>query len=233
MPVDDRLAFLRTVPMFAGMEPAELARLARDLKRRSFASGQAVFYQGDPGTAAYIIESGRVRIYVHAPEGQEVSVVLYGPGDLFGEMALLDRRPRSATAAAMEDTVLLVLGADDLYRHLHQSHQLALNLMLTLSTRLRETNEAVQSLASLDVNRRLIKKLLDLAARQGAPLGEGIRIRGRLTQQALASMIGTSRESANRALRALERKGLVDAVRGRIVLLKPRELARLIDDQET
>lgn len=233
MPASDRLAFLRTVPMFAGMEPAELVRLARDLKRRSFAGGQAVFYQGDPGTAAYIIESGRVRIYVHAPEGQEVSVVLYGPGDLFGEMALLDRRPRSATAAAMEDTVLLVLGADDLYQHLRQSHQLALNLMLTLSTRLRETNEAVRSLASLDVNRRLIKKLLDLAARQGAPLGEGIRIRGRLTQQALASMIGTSRESANRALRALERKGLVDAVRGRIVLLKPRELERLIDDQET
>jgi CRP/FNR family cyclic AMP-dependent transcriptional regulator len=228
---EDRLTFLQTLPMFAEMDESELSQLAADLKRRSFATGQAVFYQGDPGTAAYIIESGRVRIYVHAPDGQELSVVLCGPGDMFGEMSLLDSRPRSATATAMEDAVLLVLYGDDFYRHLHQSHQLALNLMLTLSTRLREANENVQSLASLDVNRRLIKRLLSLARRQGTVMEEGVRIRGRLTQQALASLISTSRESANRALRALERKGLIDVRHGRIVLLKPEELERLVADE--
>lgn len=232
MPGDNRWNFVRSIPLFAEMDDAELVQIANALKRRSFAAGQTIFFQGDPGNAAYIIESGRVRIYVHGEEGQEVSVVLYGPGDLFGEMALLDRGPRSATATAMEDLMLLALSADDFHRHLRQSHQLALNLMLTLSTRLRETTETIESLATLDVNRRLIKKLLYLARRQGTPTENGIRIRGRLTQQALASLIGTSRESTNRALRALMRKGLIDMRHGRIIILKPQELGRLIVGEE-
>jgi CRP-like cAMP-binding protein len=191
-----------------------------------------VFYQGDAGNTVYVVESGWVRIYVHAADGQEVSVMRCGRGDYFGEMALLDGRPRSATATAMEDTVLLLLSANDFYRHLHHSHQLALNLMLALSTRLREANQAVQSLASLDVNRRVILKLLYLAGRQGTPAEGGIRIRGRLTQQMLASLIGASRESTNRALRALERKGLIDVRHGRITLLKPEEMEALVAEEE-
>jgi CRP/FNR family cyclic AMP-dependent transcriptional regulator len=233
MSTGHRQDFLRDVPLFNGLDDAELAQLAADLKRRYFAADQSVFYQGDPGSAVYIIVSGRVRIYVHGEEGQEVSVVIYGPGDLFGEMALLDRQPRSATAVAMEDTVLLALSDDDFYRHLRQSHQLALNLMLTLSTRLRDTTEAVESLATLDVNRRLIKRLLYLAERHGTVTEEGIRIRGRLTQQALASLISTSRESTNRALRALACKGLIDVRHGRITLLKPQELERLVAGEDS
>ena len=167
MLADERLEFLRNVPMFAGMDEAELEGLGADLKRRSFAAGRALFYQGDPGSAVYLVRSGRVRIYVHTPDGQEVSVVLCNPGDLFGEMSLLDGRPRSASAVAMEDSELLVMSGQDFVRHVHDSHQLALNVMLTLSARLRDTTEAVKSLASLDVNRRVVKKLLFLARRQG------------------------------------------------------------------
>ncbi len=231
VPLDERWHFIQ-VPLFAGMEDAELERLVGDLKRRSFAADQTIFYQGDPGNVAYIIESGQVRIYLHGEEGQEVSVIIYGPGDIFGEMSLLDRQPRSATAIAMEDTVLLAISADDFYRHLRQSHQLALNLMLALSTRLRETTESVESLATLDVNRRLIKKLLQLAQRQGVPDKDGIRIRGRLPQQSLASLIGASRESANRALRALTRQGMVQVRNGRIVIRKLYELERLIAGED-
>jgi CRP/FNR family cyclic AMP-dependent transcriptional regulator len=231
MSAGDRLAFLRTVPMFSGMDDVELVALARDLNRRSYASGESIFFQGDPGESVYVIESGRVRIYVHAEDGQEVSVVLYGPGDMFGEMSLLDGRPRSATATAMDDVVLLVLSAERFDRHLRDSHQLALNVMLTLSTRLRETTEAIRSLSSMDVNRRVVQKLLSLAGRQGVPVGQGIRIRGRLTQQALASLISASRESTNRALRALSRKGLIDMRNGQIVLLEPEELANLVTEK--
>jgi len=233
MPATDCLRFLRTVPMFAEMDDVELARLARDLRRRSFAAGRTLFFQGDPGGSIYIVESGTVRIYVHAEEGQEVSVVLYGPGDLFGEMSLLDGQPRSATAEIMEDSVLLAMSGDDFYRHLHTSHQLALNVMLTLSTRLRETTEAVKSLASLDVTRRIAKKLLSLALRQGVQTEAGIRITSRLTQGALASLISASRESTNRALRALQRKGLIDMQGRQITLLKPNELSNLVGSDET
>ena len=228
MLADDRQRFLRNVPLFAEMDDDELQSLSDDLKRRSFVADQTIFFQGDPGRAVYVIESGRVRIYVHGKDGHEISMIIYGPGDLFGEMSLIDQKPRSATATAMEDSMLLVMHADDFYRHLRQSHQLALNLMMALSTRLRKTTEAVESLATLDVTRRLIKKLLQLAERQGVHVDEGIRLRASLTQQTLASLISASRESVNRALRALARKELIRVHGGCIVLLKPQELERLI-----
>ena len=233
MPADDLLTFLRAVPMFAGMDDAELVSLKQDLRQRAYASGETLFYQGDSGKAVYIVESGTVRIYVHAEDGQEVSVVLYGRGDLFGEMSMLDQMPRSATAQAMEDAVLWVMRGEDFYRHLHTSHQLALNVMLTLSTRLRETNEAIKSLASLDVTRRIAKKLLSLAVRRGVKTDQGLRITSRLTQGALASLISASRESTNRALKALQRKGLIDMQDGHIILLQVDELSSLVGNEET
>jgi CRP/FNR family transcriptional regulator len=233
MPADDRLTFLRAVPIFAEMDDAELASLAEDTVRRSYAAGETLFYQGDPGKAVYIVESGTVRIYVHAEDGQEVSIGICGRGDLFGEMSLLDQMPRSGSAEVTEDTVLWVMSGEDFDRHLHTSHQLALNVMLTLSTRLRETNESVKSLASLDVTRRIAKKLLSLALRQGAQTDQGLQIKSRLTQGALASLISASRESTNRALKALQRKGLIDMQDGHIILLKIDELSSLVGSDET
>lgn len=224
---DERLDSLRSIPLFAEMDDNELQRLATDLRRHRFAAGQTVFFQGDPGDALYIIQAGLVRIYVLAEDGQEVSMILCGPGDFFGEMALLDKRPRSASAVAMEDSVLLVLSDAHFYYHLRENYQLALNLMSTLSTRVRETTQAVQLLSSLDVSQRLIKKLLSLAQRQGTTTEEGVRIRGRLTQTELASLISATRESTNRALRALVRRGLVEVRHGRIILLQPQELEHL------
>ncbi len=231
MPGPDRYALLRRVPLFAELEESELVRLARDLHRCSYAAGQTIFFQGDPGDALYLIETGRVRIYVQTEEGQEVSMTFYGPGDILGELALLDREPRSATAMAVEDSVLLAMSSADLARHLRASYQLALNLMLILSRKLRQTTGAVTSMASLDVNRRTVQKLLQLAEQEGQVTPEGISVRSRLTQGELASLIGASRESVNRALRALVRKGLVSISGSQIILLKPQELARLVEGE--
>ena len=232
MDPQDRLRFLHSVPMFAEMDDNELLRLSGDLWRRALLAGETLFYQGDPGNAVYVIESGTVRIYVHAEEGQEVSVVLCGPGDLIGEMSLLDQLPRSATAVATEDAVLRVMSDEDFCLHLRTSSQLALNVMLTLSTRLRETNEAIKSLASLDVTRRIAKRLLSLSVRRGVQTEAGILIDSRLTQGALASLISASRESTNRALRALQRKGLIDWRDGHVIVLQPGELSNLVGGDE-
>ena len=233
MPADNRVEFLRSVPMFSEMDDAELAELARDLKPRAYSAGEPVFFQGDSGNAVYIVESGTVRIYVHAEDGQEISVILYSAGDLFGEMSLLDQMPRSASAVAMENSCLWIMTGEDFDRHLRTSHQLALNVMLTLSTRLRETNEAVKSLASLDVTRRIAKKLLSLGMRQGVQTDAGVLIKSRITQGDLASLISASRESTNRAMRALQRKGLIDMRDGHIILLKLGELSQLVGPDET
>lgn len=230
----EMINFLRRVPLFAEMDDEELLNLSRDLHRHAFKAGETIFFQGDPGNSVYLIASGAVRIYVLGEDGQEVSVMIYGPGDLFGEMSLLDQLPRSATAVAIEDSLLWVMTGQDFERHLRNSHQLALNLMLTLSARLREANESVLSLASLDVTRRIAKRLLSLAIRQGESLPDGrIRLSSRLTQGDLASLISASRESTNRALRALQKRGLIDVQEGYLILLKPDELSGLIGADET
>jgi len=219
--------------MFAEIDDAELVQLSGDLRRQRVKAGKIIFLQGDPGKAVYIIESGAVRIYVHAEDGQEVSVVINGPGDLFGEMSLIDQFPRSATAVAIEKTVLWVMSDQDFYRHLKASPQLALNVMLILSRRVRQMNESIKSLASLDVTRRIAKRLVSLAMRHGEQIECGIRITSPLTQGDLASLIGASRESTNRALRALQRKGLIDVQDGYIVLLNAGELSGLLGTEET
>jgi CRP/FNR family transcriptional regulator, cyclic AMP receptor protein len=233
MDPQDRLRFLRGVLMFAEMDDDELMHLSGDLWRRALVAGKTLFYQGDPGDAIYVVESGMLRVYVHAEEGQEVSVVLCGPGDFFGEISLLDQLPRSATVVALEDTVLWGMDGQDFLRHLRSSHHLALNVMLMLSTRLRATTDSIRSLSSLDVTRRIAKKLLRLALRQGIETESGVRIGSKLTQGDLASLISASRESTNRSLRALQCKGLIDMQEGYIVLLKPEELSNLVGSEDT
>ena len=228
MLLKEQMEFLRKTALFSGMDDGDLAQLAGDLQERCCAAGETVFYQGDPGDAAYIVVSGRVRVYVLSEEGQEVSMIMYGPGALFGELALIDRQPRSATIVAMEPTVLLVLNGRDFSRHLRNSYELALKLMLTLSARLRHTTEEVKSLATLDVSERIIRKLLDLARHEGVTTDRGIRLRCRLTQHELASLVGSSRESTNRAMRALVRQGLIDFRQGYITLLKPAKLEQMV-----
>ena len=109
MSAGDRLAFLQTVPLFAQMDAAELAEVDRDLKPRTYAAGQTVFYQGDAGTSLHIVKSGWVRIYVYTADGQEVGVVRCGRGDYFGEIAILDNAPRTAEARAKTDVYTLRL----------------------------------------------------------------------------------------------------------------------------
>ena len=130
---DKRHELLHHSALFAGLRESELARLSASLHRCRYAAGQTIFNQGDPGNALYIVEAGRVRIYLPTEEGQEVSVVLYGPGDMFGEMSLVDRRPRSAAAVAMEDVVLLAMSSAHFDRHLQENYQLALNVMHILA----------------------------------------------------------------------------------------------------
>jgi CRP/FNR family transcriptional regulator/CRP/FNR family cyclic AMP-dependent transcriptional regulator len=162
----DRLD-MRRVPLFADLTDAQLETLIQDFNRRQFRRDEAIFQQGDPGQALYMVESGQVRIYVQDEEGQEVSVILCGPGDLFGELALIDGLPRSASAVAMEDTVVLALSHDHFREQMRRYPQMALNLMKALSVRVRYNTQQVGSLTLLDIPGRLAHKLLELAQDHG------------------------------------------------------------------
>ena len=222
-----KVTMLRNVPFFAGLADQELEVLADSLGKRTFGKGMIIFHKGSPGQTLYIIQSGKVRIFILSESGQEISVNIYGPGDVFGELALLDGLPRSAGAVAMEKTVTFTLHRDDFLRHLEGCPRMAKSIMEVLSTRVRYTTDYAESLAFLDVYGRVAAKLLELADRYGVQK-EGIEIELRLTQAELASWVGTSRESVNKVLGTFRDYGLIEVEGQRITILDRPGLKRRI-----
>jgi CRP/FNR family cyclic AMP-dependent transcriptional regulator len=222
-----RVDMLREVPIFSGLSDQDLELLADMLQPRTFAKGMIIFHKDSPGQRLYIIESGRVRIFILSESGQEISLNVYGPGDFFGELALFDGLPRSAGAIVMENTVTLTLHRDD-FLHLLQEHpKIAMDIIRVLSTRLRYTTMYAESLAFLDVYGRVAAKLIELGERYGLE-SEGIEIELRLTQAELASWVSSSRESVNKVLGAFRDQGLIQLEGQKITILDQRELKRRI-----
>jgi CRP-like cAMP-binding protein len=186
-----------------------------------------IFHQGSLGHTLYIIESGKVRIFLLSESGQESTLNIYGPDDVFGEFSLLDGLPRSAGAVAMEKTVTYTLSRADFLRHLEACPQMAVSIMQVLTARLRFTTEQAKSLAFLDVYGRVAMRLLDLAGRYGMEK-EGIKLDLRLTQAELATWVAATRESVNKVLGAFRDQGLI-AVEGQtITILDPDGLEKRI-----
>lgn len=222
-----RLSLLKQVPLFADLTDGELAALAKDFARLHFQQGEPIFYQGDPGHTLYLVETGQVRIYVQSEDGQELSVTVCGPGDMFGEMAVIDGLPRSASAIAMEATAVLSLSRERFREQLRRSPQFALNFMKALSVRIRTSTRTMDTLTTLNVPARLARKLLELAQKHGAPEPGGVRIQLTLNQSDLASLLGTTRESINKALGQFKKQGLISQADGQIVVVDPEALRRL------
>ena len=221
--------FLARMPLFSELTDEERARLAALLRARRYARGEVIFLEGDEGTALCLIAEGRIRIQLTGADGREVVINVYGPGEIFGEMALLDGEPRSADAIAQEPSRAYWLQRDDFQAFLEDHPRAAMKMLAALSRRLRHTTRVVQDATFRDVPARLARVLLDLAARDGQPAEDGIRIEARVTQTDLASMVGASRETVNRALRGFEEHGWIRWEGSRIVIVKPDDLRRRAD----
>ena len=223
------LSMLRRIPLFSVLSDEELEALVDSLGKRAFGKGMIIFHKDGPGHTLYIIESGKVRIFVLSESGQEISVNVYGPGDFFGELALLDGLPRCAGAVAMEKTVTLTLHRDDFLRQIEAHPRIAMKVLQVLSARVRYSTAFSESLAFLDVYCRVAVKLLELADRYGTEEEGGIvEIGLRLTQGELASWVAASRESVNKVLGTFRDQGLIKANGQRITILDRRALKRRI-----
>ena len=214
--------------LFAGLEAADRADLATRLRRRRYARSEPLFLRGDPGSVLYVIERGRVKISLSSADGKEMILALLGPGDFFGELALLDGGQRSADAVVVEDSELLLLGREDFLRFVESRPRIALHLLSVLSRRLRSTDQLVHDAAFFDVPGRLASALLRLGETLGQPAADGVLISRRLTQLELAEMIGSSRESVNKWLSFYQRQGVIRMERGLITIVRPAALQQRV-----
>jgi CRP/FNR family cyclic AMP-dependent transcriptional regulator len=208
---------LAGVPLFSQVPEEHLQGLAGFLRRRRFADGETIFSEGDAGEAMYIVEAGRVKIGLTSPEGREVILALLGPRDFFGELSLLDGRPRSANAVARTACELLVLTRQDFLQCVAAQPQLALNSLSAISGRLRRTDQIIADAAFLDVRARLARLLIHLAGDDArTPAAGGVVLGPGMTQSDLADMLGATRESVNKWLRHFEQHGILHLGRGRL-----------------
>jgi CRP-like cAMP-binding protein len=209
--LDERLAVerLRACPLFAACPDLVLAELGRRLRVRRYARNEVVFIQGDPGDALHIISSGSVKIVLPSPEGEEAIIATLRAGDFFGELALLDGEPRSASATAIEATETLTLPRDSFRELLGRHPSLRDALFASITGQLRRLTKHVEELHFLDLAGRLAARLAHLA-RQSTPMQTGpISLDWPYTQTDLAAMIGGTRQSVNRLLAGLIDDGLV------------------------
>jgi CRP/FNR family cyclic AMP-dependent transcriptional regulator len=195
--------------LFGELEPSELEALARAAEKREFARDEVIFAAHEPADGLYVLASGRVKVCVSSSGGKELILATLGPEQFFGEMALLDNEPRSASVIAQLPTVAFRIRRDDFDRLLEHHPTIARKLMKELSLRLRRSNAQMESLATLDVVGRLARYFIDLARQHGQILGNGWVAVRRPTHQDIANSIGTSRETVTRLINDLEQRGLV------------------------
>ncbi len=221
---------LAQVGLFADLTAAELVGLASLMRPRPYAKDEVIYLRGDPGTAFYVIASGKVKIALTSPDGKELILRRLGPGGFHGELALLDDEPRSADAVATESSVLLVLQRDAFRQFLAEHPDIATKLLGTVSQYLRRNAELIQDATFLDVPARLARILLELASQPGnAELPPpGAVIPDRMKQGELASLVGATRESINKWLGSFEKQGLISYDKGQITLLRPTGLKQRI-----
>jgi CRP/FNR family transcriptional regulator, cyclic AMP receptor protein len=219
---------LARVVLFTELTEADVASLAARLRRRRCARGEVIFLRDDPGDSLFIVKTGVIRIVLTSPEGKEMTLALRGPGDFFGELALLDGEPRSADAVAQEPAELLLLQRDDFLELVGERPSVAVALIKVLSQRLRQSSQIVEDAAFLDVPARLAIAILRLLDAQGQVDEPGSVIAARLSQAELAALVGTRRESVNRWLRFYEQQGLIRYERGQITVLRPDGLRKRV-----
>jgi len=198
----------------------ELGIIAASGSRRKFPEKHIVFHEGDLGDHLLIILSGKVKVLLYGKGGQEFILTILGPGNFFGEMAIFESAPRSATVMTVAPCECLLLGQKDVIRLLQKHSMIAVKILKKLSQRLRKTNEQIRSLVMFDIYGRIGRCLLNLVETQGGRANGQFLVSNRPSMQDLAKMVGCSRETLSRAMKALKDNGCLTVTRDSIYINK-------------
>jgi CRP/FNR family cyclic AMP-dependent transcriptional regulator len=222
---------LRRVWLFADLDDADLDRIASVSRPRTCADGEVLVSQGDSSGELFTVIQGRVKVQSVASDGEEVLLSLLGPGEVFGELALLDDKPRSATVVAAERCRLLVVSRASFRSILVQVPSLGVRLLQILAGHVRRLSTRLEDFAALDVRTRLARALLDLGTRFGMPgARNSTRITLRLSQQELGRLVGATREMVNKCLREWANRRIVQHARGFVLIVNERTLQTIAWD---
>jgi CRP/FNR family cyclic AMP-dependent transcriptional regulator len=217
----DKLVLLRRHPLFGRLPPRVIEHLGFYMRKRALVRGETIFAKGDPGSGLMGVLSGSVKISVPSADGRDIVLRIVHPGEIFGEIALLDGRPRTADAMVMTDCELMVIERRDFIPFLRSQPDLMMQIVEILCSRLRWTTEQVQDVSFLDLPTRLAKALLRLVGENEGAVGGG---KLTITQRELSQVIGRSRESTNKQLRIWAKKDWVRLQRGAVTVLQPEKL---------
>lgn len=230
MPETDQSAveLLKSVTLFADLEEEELERFSHVAVPRSFPAGTRVFHEGDDSDACYIVKEGSFRVTREHSDGRAITLATLGPGEIFGELAMLDGDKRSASAEALTDGDLLALPANDVRALLARHPEISLKLVAGLVRRLRAANVRLSRQSFQTVPSRVAGILFQLSSEAQADGDAEEEVTIEMNQTDLAQLAGTSRESVSRFLAELERAGVVRSGRGRVTVLAPAKLRNYI-----
>ena len=214
------IRLFRKVPLFEVLKDEDLEAIARVTITRSYDKDRGIILAEEEGDALFIIASGQVKVSIVSENGREMILSLLGEGAVFGELSLLDGKPRSANVVATQDTALYMVRRADFLQLLYKVPQIAIGLLAELAARLRKTDRKIEGLALLDVTSRISETLLQLAEEQGSQTEFGVTLSARPTHQQLANMSGTTRETVSRVLKRLENQGYISTEGRSITILR-------------
>jgi len=208
LPTEIDLSDLGRIDLFRNLTVADLRRLGELLHRKTFPAGKSLMTVDQTGEVVYFILSGAVKVHIEQEDGSDVSISILGPGEIIGEMSALDQTNRSASVITIEKTTLLWVDRETFRRFVMAIPALAAELACTISSRLRSANEQIQSLAAVEVETRIARRIIAFAERYGQPLPNGdLLIPIRLTQTDIATLVGASREHTNKILVSYKERG--------------------------
>jgi len=208
LPTEFDLSDLGRIDLFRNLTAADLRRLGELLHRKTFPAGKSLMTVDQTGEVVYFILSGAVKVHIEQEDGADVSISILGPGEVIGEMSALDQTNRSASVVTIEKTTLLWMDRETFRRVVMAIPALAADLACTISSRLRSANEQIQSLAAVEVETRIARRIMAFAERYGQPLPNGdLLIPIRLTQTDIANLVGASREHTNKILVSYKERG--------------------------
>jgi CRP/FNR family transcriptional regulator len=226
--VEESVTLLGQVPVFETLAPEDLQHVAEVAVPRSFAAHQVIFREGDESDTCYIVRNGHARAMREHADGRTLALAHFGPGDIFGELAMFDNERRSATIETLDAVDAIALAGSDMRRLLRQHPDIAVKLVISLGRRLRDANERLARQSFQTVQSR-VAVVLDGLVRQAQNEGAApTDVLVTITQADIAQLAGSSRESASRFLAVLERAGVITQGRGRITVHDPESLANYV-----